>query len=203
MRWKFYSLLIGFLFCGKIFSQEQALLDSVQLEEATSYMNLQEALEHPEMVIKLDLRKQKLKTFPKEIFQFKNLQYLDLSRNQLKELPDSIGRLAQLQWLNVSHNKITSLPKEIGKCSYLFYINANNNDLFGLPPQIGNLEHLRVLDLWNNDLADFPETLSNLHELNTFDIRSILIDENTIKRLKRLMPQAAVLYDPPCNCKLQ
>ncbi|HKC66628.1 MAG TPA: leucine-rich repeat domain-containing protein [Bacteroidia bacterium] len=201
MRSPFYkTLILVFIFCGKLFSQE--LLDSAQIEAAYTYMDLKEALEHPEMVIRLELKKQKLKTFPPEIFQFKNLQYLSLSKNQLKELPDSIYKLTQLQYLDVSHNKLGSLPKEIGKCSNLVYLNANNNDLFTLPPQIGNLTKLHTLDLWSNDLADFPESLQNLKELTTLDVRAILISDDNMKLLKKWLPNTTIFANPPCNCKL-
>ena len=203
MRFRFYSLLVGFfLIKGSAFSQETDMLDSTQLEEVYTYTDLKEALEHPEKVIRLELKKQKLKEFPKEIFQFKNLQYLDLSRNQLKELPDSIYLITKLQCLVVAHNKLGSLPKEIGKCKNLFYLNANNNDLFGLPPQIGNLEKLRVLDLWSNDLADFPEAMSNLKHLEILDVRVIMISEDNLKLLKKWLPNTNLFYTPPCNCKL-
>ena len=203
MRFRFYNILVlVFLFGGKLFSQQKELLDSAEIESAYTYMDLKEALEHPEMVIRLELKKQKLKTFPAEIFQFKNLQYLSLSKNQLKELPDSLYKLSQLQYLDVSHNKIASLPKEIGKCSNLVYLNANNNDLYMLPPQIGNLEKLRTLDLWSNDLADFPEALSNLKQLNTLDVRAILISDDAMKLLKKWLPNTNIYSNPPCNCKL-
>jgi len=203
MRFQFYKIFVlVFIFCGKLVAQEKELLDSAGIEAAYSYMDLKEALEHPEMVIRLELKKQKLKTFPPEIFKFKNLQYLSLSKNQLKELPDSIYKLTQLQYLDVSHNKLGSLPKEIGKCSNLVYLNANNNDLYGLPPQIGNLEKLRTLDLWSNDLGDFPETLKDLKQLATLDVRAILISDEVMKQLKRWLPNTTIFSNPPCNCKL-
>src|SRR6185312_2058924 len=203
MRFRFYKVLVlAFLFCGKLIAQEKELLDSAEIEAAYTYMDLKEALEHPEMVIRLELKKLKLKTFPPEIFQFKNLQYLSLSKNQIKELPDSLYKLTQLQYLDVSHNKLASLPKEIGKCSNLVYLNANNNDLYILPPQIGNLEKLRILDLWSNDLGDFPEALKNLKQLTTLDIRAILISDDMMKQLKRWLPNTEIFSNPPCNCKL-
>lgn len=182
--------------------QSNLLLDSLQLEEAYIYMDLQEALKFPEKVVRLELRKKKLKEFPKEIFGFKNLQWLDLGKNNLTELPDSIYKLENLQYLNVSRNKLSSLPKEIGKMTNLVYINANNNDLIGLPPQIGNLDRLRVLDLWSNDFSDFPESLSRLKELRVLDVRAITISQENINLLKKWLPHANVHYDIPCNCKL-
>jgi len=204
MRSQFYKILVLVFLLGnwKVFSQTPTLLDSVQLEEAYTYLDLTEAMQHPEKVVRLELRKKHLKEFPKEIFMFKNLQYLDISKNQIKDLPDSLYLLSNLQYLNVSRNKLGSLPKEIGKMTNLVYLHANNNDLIGLPPQIGNCERLRVIDLWSNDLTDFPQTLSNLKELNTFDIRAIVISTETIQQLKKWMPYVNLFYDPPCNCKL-
>jgi Leucine-rich repeat (LRR) protein len=201
--WQSHVILFAFLLLasGKLFSQEdRVLLDSSQLEETYSYLS--EAIQHPEMVIRLELRKKKFKEFPKEIFMFKNLQYLDISKNQIKELPDSIYLLTQLQYLDVSRNKLGSLPKQIGKMANLVYLHANNNDLMGLPPQIGNLERLRVIDLWSNDLSDFPESLSKLKELNTLDIRAIMINVDTIRQLRKWMPTVDIKFDPPCNCKI-
>lgn len=183
-------------------AQEENLLDSLVLAETYTYMDLQEALKHPEMVIRLELRKKKLKEFPKEIFSFKNLQWLDLGKNSLTELPDSIYKLRNLQYLNVSRNKLSSLPKEIGKMTNLVYINANNNSLIGLPPQIGNLDKLRVLDLWSNEFTDFPESLSRLKELRVMDIRAITISQESINLLRKWLPNTNVQYDLPCNCKL-
>ena len=203
MRSPFYSVFILiFFFSAKLFAQEKELLDSAQLEEVYTYMDLKEALEHPEMVIRLELKKQKLKSVPPEIFQFKNLQYLDLSKNQIKELPDSLYLLTNLQCLVVSHNKLSILPKQIGKCSNLVYLNANNNDIFMLPPQFGQLEKLRRLDLWSNELGDFPESMSNLKQLQTLDIRAILINDDNLKLLKKWLPNTEIFFSPPCNCKL-
>ena len=198
--WRALACLFLISFSG--FSQNAVLLDSMQLEETYVYMDLQEALRFPEKVLRLELRKKKLKSFPKEIFQFKNLQWLDLGKNNLTELPDTIYLLNNLQFLNVSRNKLSSLPKEIGKMTNLVYLNANNNSLLGLPPQIGNLERLRVLDLWSNELSDFPEALSKLKDLRVIDVRAITITQENINLLKKWLPNTNVQYDLPCNCKL-
>lgn len=201
-RNKWIGFAVALLACAPPLAQAQQLLDSAELETVYVYTDLEEALRFPEKVFRLELRKKKLKSFPKEIFRFRNLQWLDLGKNSLKELPDSIYLLDKLQFLNVSRNRLGSLPKEIGRMPNLVYINANNNDLVGLPPQIGNLEQLRVLDLWSNDLSDFPESLSRLKELRVLDIRAITFSQETISELKKWLPNTTVRYDLPCNCKL-
>lgn len=198
LRSKF--LFIAILCLASLFAKAQ-LLDSLTLDTLTGHVSLQEALKEPDKVVKLVLRKQHLKTFPKEIFQFKNLQYLDLSKNSINEIPDSISTLTQLQYFSCSKNGLMHVSKEIGKLHNLVYLNLNQNDLELLPPQIGNLEKLEILDLWSNNFDEYPASLANLKSLKVIDLRNILISDETQAYLKGLMPRATVHMSPSCKCK--
>lgn len=177
------------------------LLDSLTLDTLRGYTDIQEALKNPEAVTKLVLRKQHLKSFPKEILKFKNLQYLDISKNSIAELPDSIFLLTNLQYLACSKTGLKRLPKEIGKLTNLVYINFNQNDLETLPPQIGNLEKLETLDLWSNNLDEYPSTLSGLKSLRVLDLRNILISDEVQANILSMLPKAKVYMSPSCRCK--
>lgn len=177
------------------------LLDSLTLDTLTGYTNLQEALKNPDAVTKLVLRKQHLKSFPKEILQFKNLQYLDISKNSIPELPDSINVLENLQYFACSKTGLQRLPKEIGKLSNLVYLNFNQNDLESLPPQIGNLEKLEILDLWSNNFEYYPSTFSGLKSLKVLDLRNILISDEVQTSIINMLPKAKVHMSPSCRCK--
>ncbi|MES2566405.1 MAG: leucine-rich repeat domain-containing protein [Bacteroidota bacterium] len=177
------------------------LLDSLTLDTMQGFVSLQEAMKNPDAVIKLVLRKQHLKTFPKEILQFKNLQYLDVSKNSISELPDSIGSLTSLQYLACSKTGLNRLPKEIGKLVNLKYINFNQNDLESLPPQIGNLEKLEILDLWSNNFDEYPSTFSSLKSLKVLDLRNILINDEVQKSINTMLPNTKVYMSPSCRCK--
>lgn len=183
-----------------LFAKAQ-LLDSLSLDTLTAYEDLSLALRNPDAVVKLVLRKQHLKSFPKEIFNFKNLQYLDISKNSIKEIPDSISTLTQLQYLICSKSGLQQVSKEIGKLKNLTYLNMNQNDLEYLPPQIGNLEKLEILDLWSNNFNEYPESLKNLSSLKVIDLRNILINDETQETLKSWMPKATVHMSPSCKCK--
>ena len=110
---------IGFLFLlfslpfGKLLAQER-LLDSLTLDTLTAFTNLEDALKDPDKVIKLELRRKHLKTFPREIFKFKNLQYLDLTKNGIEEIPAEIAQLTDLQYFSISKNELSTLPAQIG-----------------------------------------------------------------------------------------
>ncbi len=177
------------------------LMDSLTLDTLTGYTNLQEALKNPDAVTKLVLRKQHLKSFPKEILLFKNLQYLDISKNSIAELPDSINLLGNLQYFACSKTGLERVPKEIGKLTNLVYLNFNQNDLESLPPQIGNLEKLEVLDLWSNNFDNYPSTFSSLKSLRVLDLRNILISDEVQANIINMLPHAKVYMSPSCKCK--
>ena len=196
-------LLSLFLFAGKSKAQTTVypLLDSAALDTMTAYTDLALAMKEPEKVIKLVLRKQKLKAFPKEIWNFPNLQYLDLSKNQITEFPDSLYLLKNLQVLHLSKNKIESLPRELGDLTNLVLLDINQNELTMLPPQIGKLKKLKYLDLWSNNISTFPEELKEIQDnLKTLDLRVILINYDSQDRIRKLLPKTTIYFSPPCNC---
>lgn len=194
------QLLYIFLFFSFASSKAQ-LLDSMALDTLTAYTSIAEAMKNPDKVVKLVLRKQKLRAIPKEVFQFKNLQYLDLAKNNIKSIPDSIGVLTQLQYLDLSKNVIEQLTASLGKLTELFYLNINNNEFSSLPPQMGNLTKLRTLDMWSNNLDDFPENLKNMTSLQLLDLRNILIPDEKQRYISSLFPHTTIHFSPSCNCK--
>lgn len=193
-----FFLFLGLLCC--IPSMKGQLLDSLELAQATEFTTLEEALAEPDRVVRLSLRKQKLKSFPKVIYQFKNLQYLDLSKNSLKELPDSLVTLKNLQYLIVSRNGLESLPNNIGKNKNLRYLNVNQNEIGRIPYSFGELENLQYLDMWSNNLDYYPETMVNLKNLRMMDLRNILIPQKHQDELQGMLPNTLIYFSPPCQC---
>lgn len=196
-------LLCTFLSAREANAQTQAypLLDSLALDTMTAYTDLAAAMKEPEKVVKLVLRRQKLKAFPKEIWSFPNLQYLDLSKNQITEFPDSLGQLKNLQVLHLSKNKIESLPRELGDLVNLVILDINQNELVMLPPQIGKLKKLQYLDLWSNNISTFPEELKEIQDnLKVLDLRVILINYDQQDRIRKLLPKTTIYFSPPCHC---
>ncbi len=195
------TLILFFALSTHLVHAQAPLLDSLTLDTLTGFTNLQEALKNPDAVTKLVLRKQHLKSFPKEILRFKNLQYLDISKNSIAELPDSIDLLSNLQYFACSKTGLKSLPKEIGRLTNLVYLNFNQNDLESLPPQIGNLEKLEILDLWSNNFDNYTSTLSGLKSLKVIDLRNILISDEVQANIISMLPKAKVYMSPSCRCK--
>ncbi len=196
----FTSVLL-LLLCSTGAMAQTALLDSLTLDTLTAYTSITEAMKNPEQVIKLELRKAKLKAFPPEILQMKNLQYLDLSKNSIRELPHEIGELKNLQYLSVARNKLEDFPMELGELTNLYYLNANNNNLSSLPSSIGNLVNLKNMDLWSNYIETFPTEIKNLKYLQFLDLRIIVISDAEQNRLQGLLPSTKIEFSPYCKCQ--
>jgi Leucine-rich repeat (LRR) protein len=193
--------LIGILLFFSFVSAKAQLLDSLSLDTLTAYTSIAEAMKEPDKVVKLVLRKQKLREVPKEVFLFKNLQYLDLAKNNIKIMPDSMGVLTQLQYLDMSRNVIEQLSGSMGKLTELFYLNLNNNEFSTLPPQMANLTKLRTLDMWSNNLDNFPEVLKGMTSLQVLDLRVILIPDDQQRYITSLFPHTKIYFSPSCTCK--
>lgn len=177
-----------------------SLLDSAALYKLDPITDLQEALQKPDSVIKLVLRKKHFKQFPLEILTFKNLQYLDISKNSITELPDSIGALKNLQHLACSKTGLQRIPNSIGQLKELRYLNVNQNEIVVLPYGFGKLSKLQVADLWSNELDSFPTSMPELTELKWMDLRNILIPQNKQDELQKQLPHTRIYFSPPCKC---
>lgn len=176
------------------------LNDSLTLALMAPYTSLKAAVEDKNRVVKLVLRKQKLKTFPAEILEMPNLEYLDLSKNQIREIPDSIIKLKKLQFLIMSKNKIEALPKTIGEFANLKFVDFSRNEIHVLPYSFGMLLQLEYADFWDNNLDEFPASIKYLQNLRYLDLRNILISKEKQDNLKLLLPNTKIMFSPPCNC---
>lgn len=194
-----FTGLLLVLFFQNVYTQTE-LLDSLELDRAFVYTSIEEAMQNPEKVIKLELKKKKLKQIPQEVFQLPNLQYLDLSKNKIRELPDEIGQLTSLQYLMLSKNELQELNPKIGNLKNLYFLEINNNELTALPFDIGKLEKLHYLDLWSNEIGRFPDELKNLKDLKVMDLRVIMIPDNDQKRIQSLLPHTKIHFSPYCKC---
>lgn len=193
------SLVLSFFISISGFAQNN-LMDSVELAMYAEYTDLKVALENPNQVIKLSLRKQGYKEFPMEVLKCKNLQYLDLSKNKINSIPDSIIQLKQLQVLILSKNNLVALPNCIGSLHELRYFKAGQNKIARIPYSFGELENLEYLDFWDNELDYFPETIKNLTSLKVMDLRNILISQDNQNMIQGLLPNTKIHFSPACQC---
>jgi leucine-rich repeat protein SHOC2 len=171
------------------------------LEKPRVYGNLNRALAEADQVRILKLTKKRLKQFPAEILQLKNLEKLDLSGNRIKVIPPEIEQLINLKEIDLSKNKIKKLPKEIGNLEKLEKLSINRNPIDSLPDEIGRLKNLHTLDMWSTELAILPESIKKLENLKVVELRGILFNQEQQDYMYSLLPDATIYFSPPCNCK--
>lgn len=165
-----------------------------------TFTSLEEALQQPDSVYSLSLRKNRLTQIPKEVFLLKNLERLDLSRNRISVIPDELSSLKNLRELDLSKNELTQISPAVGELENLIVLRLYLNNITALPAQLGQLTKLEVLDIWGTELEYFPDELARLTSLKVLDLRVILIEKEQQKRLQELLPNAKIHFSNTCNC---
>jgi len=193
----FFITCFIFLFTPTIICQ---LLSETQIDTCKIYTSLDEALLTPNKVRVLDLSRQKLHIFPKEIIKLKNLQSLKLIKNKLDSIPANISSLKYLQYLNLSKNKLESFPAGVAELSNLKSLIINQNYIKSIPFNIKNLHSLEYLDMWSNDLSEVSENIKYLTNLKELDLRVIMLSNKEKDRIQRLLPNTKVFFSNSCNC---
>lgn len=211
LRRDYFLRFLGFLFF--ILMVIILVGSSTAQEPAKSLLRLES---YPDSVTSISLKNQGLKTFPKELYRFKNLQFLDLSGNDLSEIPIEIKLFTQLQFIDVSQNRIKQLPPSFSSLVNLksIYIGGNQSldidqaidvmpaknietldlqfdNISTLPINIGKFKNLKKLILTGNPIQKLPTTFSQLTNLQILFINKdpyFDIDQNieTLNKINAL-----------------
>ncbi|MFQ3326206.1 MAG: Leucine-rich repeat (LRR) protein, partial [Salibacteraceae bacterium] len=133
-------------------------------------------MREPELVYHIDLRNQRLTTFPEQLYKFPNLRSIILSDNNLQKIEIKPNTFQNVVMLDLANNKINEFS--IGKNSLTFIkkLNLDNNQLI-LFPQLGNFNFIvEELYLRYNFIAHIPEG-----ELFPSTLKFLYLDKNPIK----------------------
>ena len=161
----------------------------------------QMAMSNGELVLAIDLSRNRLKSLPDGLQQFKDLRYLLLNRNRLRDLPDWLPQMGQLQALILDHNRFDDFPEVLLSMPQLEQLSIGENYLRGIPLDIDHMQGLKYLSLWGNVLASFPASLGDVPDLKVLDLlhNEMTVDEHEM--LKELLPEVQLNMSQPCNCK--
>ncbi|MEQ8623491.1 MAG: leucine-rich repeat domain-containing protein [Vicingaceae bacterium] len=189
------QLLLFLLFPVVVLAQQPGDFDYV-------FESLKEADENPIQVYHLDLHKQKLEAFPKNLSRFENLRILDLSKNKISLLPAEIGELTSLVELNLSKNDIYTIPPQIENLQQLEILVLSKNDVKEIPPEIGELTQLKNLDLWENNVQKVDSNIQQLTQLQVLDLRGMIISDEMQKQISTWLSEAGttIQFSASCNC---
>lgn len=130
-------------------AQNEIQLDN-KMFSGNWFSDLDEAMEDPDKVLYLDLSLQKLKSFPQEIFTFRNLKELHLAYNYWPGIPDGLSRLQHLELLDLSGNYyMNRLPADITQLTGLEQLIVKDNRL-----SAGEVDKVRKTLLDTNVVTD-------------------------------------------------
>ncbi|MDZ7605279.1 MAG: leucine-rich repeat domain-containing protein [Cyclobacteriaceae bacterium] len=175
----FFSLVLFSFFIQSLRAQSTA--DSIQMKK--EIVSLEEALNNPEKVYRLNLSNQNIQ-IPDTIWsKFTNLQFLSLKNDHLKQIPNGIGNLKNLQVLDLSGNDFKVLPSTFSRLSKLEELFLNDEKNFQFEKNItilSNLPSLRFLHLENDGLKRLPKSFYNLNQ-----IQSLYLNDNKFKEVPK------------------
>ncbi|MAS51576.1 MAG: hypothetical protein CMD20_00080 [Flavobacteriales bacterium] len=192
-------VLVFFAFISiNVFSQK--LYSDSAYKHVAPYLKLSDAIADTGNVEKLILKKKKLTSIPKEVFNMTELEYLDLSKNKIDSIPKEIVNLKNLRVLILAKNKITKIPIELYSLKKLKILDVSSNDISKLPRGIKELSRLEELNLWNTSVDDLPFDIDSIKTLRVIDMRGILLNFEMQEELLELLPKVKLYLSPPCNC---
>ncbi|KAI8500697.1 Fibrinogen C domain-containing protein 1 [Branchiostoma belcheri] len=113
-----------------------------------------------------------LTSLPEDLTRLTEVVRLDLNRNKLRTFPEVLLKMAQLRDLNLGENDFTSLPSDIGKLIKLRKLWLRRLSLTTLPIAVCFLRNLRTLNLHGNILTSLDDAIVNLGDLTTLDASS-------------------------------
>ena len=118
----------------------------------------------------LNLKSNRLESFPSEILELKNLKKLNLSGNSFTELPD-LSSLSDLELLNISSNSISEIPESIFSLIKLKTLDLGfNHNIKTISDKIHQLQHLESLSINQNNIEVLPSEFSQLKNIITLDL---------------------------------
>lgn len=153
LKAKTIILFFGFtLLYGNTLWAQDKLLNGQQLQAAKTYRSLNEALQNPEQVYKLEIGRGQLTTIPRSITQLKNLQSLTILgsgpvADNITQIPAYINELSLLQELDLTSNRVAAIPMQLTQLKHLKVLKLNHNNVAALPSSFSNLKALEHLDL--------------------------------------------------------
>ncbi|MEL6194673.1 MAG: hypothetical protein AAFR66_21615, partial [Bacteroidota bacterium] len=112
----------------------------------------------------------KIKRFPYEVLNLKNLEYIWMGMRGFKELPSEITQLKKLRMLDLQHGAVQRLPENIHELENLEVLCLLGSGIKGLPENMENLQSLRKLDLGLTKLEEVPRVLFKMSQLESLNL---------------------------------
>lgn len=112
----------------------------------------------------LNIRANSIRIFPAVLCHLSSLEILDMSRNKISRFPDSFGNLMNLRVLSISKNRLETIPTYIGEMSQLQFLKIEQNPIVFPPSEIVDFPG-EDMEGWLNSLKAFLVAHKKEHEV--------------------------------------
>ncbi|KAG0338363.1 RAM signaling network component [Podila horticola] len=163
-----------------LISQRQDASGSTQILDL-SYANLEvfptEIEFLREVLEKLTMSHNSIRTLPLQLNMFTSLRYLNIRANSIRIFPAVLCQLSSLEILDMSRNKISRFPDSFGTLMHLRVLSISRNRIEVIPTYVGDMEQLQFLKIEQNPLTFPPSDIVDhsgqdmegwLHRLKAF-----------------------------------
>jgi len=156
--------------------------------------SIAQAMQSPRSVTHLALFDE-TSTFPVEIKQFPNLEWLIVIGDEATELPNWIGQNQKLKRLGLTRFKLVPFPSGITELTQIEELYFYDCGIDEVPPTIGKLKSLEQLDLSENNLTDLPDEISQLSSLKFLTLNGNPLTPAVLERIRKRLPNTDVEFE--------
>lgn len=147
----------------------------------------------------IEITKVKLKEFPIDLSEYKNLEHLVITKVPMANMA-GLEKLTQLKTLKLDKLDLAYFPIEITQLVNLESLIVSRVEFAAVPKQIERLQKLKYLDLYGSVITSLPEEIQNLTELKRLNLTGISFTPQEQKVIKEMLPAVKIKMDAPCNC---
>ncbi|MBB1192789.1 leucine-rich repeat domain-containing protein [Flavobacterium sp. SOK18b] len=167
-----------------------SLWSQIKYEKNKEFNNLNDALNNPELIYRLNLSNQNIKLDTVDWSKFINLEYLSLKNDHLTEIPSGISNIKTLKSIDLSGNDFDVLPSDFSNLKLLEEVRLNDESKMDLPKTLdvlAKLPMLKSLYLENDQLKTLPTELLKIKNLENLYLGNNEIEKvPTLKKLDHL-----------------
>lgn len=186
------------------FGGPNAAAQSVDWQSAPVYTSIESARTARaagQPVYRIDLTKNRLRSFPSELAEWTELREVIIDRNKLTHIDEDLSGWAFLERFSAVSNALVAFPASAISWTELRELDLGDNAIDSIPLDIDQLGELRSLNLWSNLIAYFPASLGDLPHLEFLDLEynDMTLEEQEL--LKSWLPlSVSVNLSAPCRC---
>ncbi len=141
----------------------------------------------------VNLDRNALETFPKELAALTGLKWLRLNDNKLSAIPD-LKALVSLRRLYLRGNRFTAVPETLKDLPALTDLDFSQNPLVEIPDWLAAKKGLEGLSFNRTRLTKLPADLSAWKSLKQLQLGDLNLSAEEMARIRKALPDTAIVF---------